>query len=80
MHLQPIVPLNIETIRAHEWCGNAHSDAAAFASIQEFVRSNAPLAERAAAVRIMAHRGMGLEGEDAGDDLSDEELLAEMNT
>lgn len=77
-HLQPITPLTIETIYAHQWCGNAWSDGPAFNSIVEFVAdASRPIIERAGALRTMARKGMGLTGDDAGDNLTDFELVIE---
>lgn len=77
-HLKPIEPLTIETIRTWEWCGNAHSDGPAFASIDKFVLDTTkPVADRGEAIRIMGKEGMGLKGEDAGDHMTDEQLVDE---
>jgi len=77
-HLQPITPLTIEAIYAHQWCGNAWSDGPAFASVAEFAADPArPTVERAGALRTMARNGMGLKGDDAGDNLTDAELVIE---
>lgn len=69
-----IIFKEIEAIRAHEFVGNAFSDGPAFNAICQFVDDDHTTAERAEALRIMARKGMGLSGEDAGDDLSDEDL------
>lgn len=80
-HLSPITPLTIEGIRAWLWCGNAWSDGPAFKSVDEFVRNDAhPLNERAEALRIMATKGMGLSGPEAGEDLEDKDLVLEYIT
>jgi len=77
-HLQPITPLTIEAIYAHEWVGNAWSDGPAFASVAGFASdSSRPTVERAGALRCMARNGMGLTGDDAGDGLTDAELVLE---
>ena len=66
----------IEAIRAHQFVGNAMSDAAAFDAIDAFARNRAhPLAVRAEALRIVMHKGMGLSGPDACDHWSDRELV-----
>jgi len=77
-HLQPITPLTIEAIYAHKWVGNAWSDGPAFNSIAEFAAdASRPTVERAGALRTMARKGMGLKGDDAGDNLMDSELVIE---
>lgn len=67
---------NIAEILAHEFVGNYHSDAEAFAAIDRFIlnRENA-LADRAAAIRHMMCAGMGLD--DYANTATDEELVAE---
>lgn len=77
-HLKPIEPLTIEAILAWEFVGNAHSDSAAFTSISEFAENPANSVEdRVKALRHMAHAGMGLTGQMAGDHLNDLEYLGE---
>lgn len=69
---------NIEAVRKYSWAGNAHSDHDAMTAIDAFVANDThSIADRAEALRIMGRDGMGLEGEDNGDDLTDEELVAE---
>lgn len=77
-HLKPITPLTIEAIRAHEWCGNHHSDAAAFASIDQFAADESqPMEHRAEALRISGLKGMGLSEEEALCHVPDALLVAE---
>lgn len=67
---------NIDQILAHQFVGNYHSDAEAFAAIDRFAlnRENT-LADRAAAIRHMMCAGMGLDEYCA--DSTDEQLVAE---
>lgn len=68
----------IQEIREHKFIGNAHRDNDAFTAICDFADDDClPIADRAEALRIMARKGMGLEGVDAGDDLDDMQLLME---
>jgi hypothetical protein len=68
----------IEAIRAHKFVGNAFSDMPAFFAICDFTDDvNHSVQDRVEALRIMARKGMGLSGEDAGDNLSDDVFLAE---
>lgn len=51
----------IAKIKAHQFVGNAMSDARAFADIDSFVRNNEnQIADRAEVLRIMFDKGMGL--------------------
>jgi len=76
-HLKSIHPLTIETIRAWEFCGNAHSDAAAFVSIDAFAANAANTdSDRAESLRVMVIKGMGFEPHLAGPD-DDAALIAE---
>ncbi len=66
----------ISAIRTHQFVGNAHSDSLAFDAIDRYAADvDHTISERAEALRIMAHKGMGLEGEQAGDNLTDEQLV-----
>lgn len=67
----------IASIRALTWVGAHHLDSPNFRLIGEFASNPAhSVQERAEALRIQAHVGMGLRGEDACDHLPDEELVA----
>lgn len=69
---------SITAIRAHSFVGVHAFDSKAFASICRFVEDSAnPISERAEALRIMATKGMGLTGHDAGEGTPDEDLVAE---
>ena len=49
----------IEEIAAHQFAGNAYCDMDAFTAIEQFVKSDASLADKAESLRIMSDRGMG---------------------
>ena len=67
-----------EAIMAHQYVGNFYSDSAQMDLVDKFAADNTqPIAHRADVLRHMAREGMGLTGPEAGDDLSDEELLLE---
>lgn len=51
----------ITEVRAHKWVGNHHDDSTAFRAVEAFVRSDAPLAERAEAIRVSSLKGMGIQ-------------------
>lgn len=68
----------ISAIRAHQFVGNAHSDSLVFDAIDMFAADeNNSVPERAEALRIMAKKGMGLEGNEAGDNVNDWALVQE---
>lgn len=68
----------IEEIKEHAFAGNAYSDHDAFEAICDFADDlNHSVPDRAEALRIMARKGMGLTGVQAGEHLSDEAFLEE---
>lgn len=70
--------VNYEAIIAHNFIGNHHADSAAFGMVEKFAaNAGNPLGQRAAVLRHQYHAGMGLVGSEAGDDLSDEQLVYE---
>lgn len=65
-------------IQQHEFVGNYYGDQDAFDAIEAFARDESKsVFERASALRVMYRTGMGLDGVDGGDLLSDADLLAE---
>lgn len=67
---------SLSSIRAIQWVGNHHSDSQSFRRVDRFVQdSSHSVADRAAALRIMARDGMGLTGDDAGDGVPDDVLV-----
>ena len=70
--------VTIQTIRNMVFVGNFHSDQRAFGQIGRFAEDKTePLEHRAEALRIMSRKGMGLTGTEAGDHLSDAELVVQ---
>ena len=68
----------IEAIMAHQFVGNHASDSDAFQEIHRFVDNEAnPINQRAKALRHICHAGMGLQGEEAYNHLSDAEIVLE---
>ena len=67
----------ISQITAHQFSGNFLQDSEAFDAISDFVKDTNSIADSSAAIRHMYKEGMGLEGEEACDNLTDEELLAD---
>lgn len=66
---------NIAQIRDHQFAGNYHSDAQAFAAIDDFVQNTShTIQNRAEALRIMSDKGMGC-GRD--EQHSDQYIIAE---
>jgi hypothetical protein len=62
---------------AHTFVGNYHADHKTTAQIDAFAANPAhPVAERAAVLRHLYHAALGLEGFAAGDNETDEELVA----
>ena len=69
---------DIGAIKAHEFVGNAHSDMPAFMGIYAFIENKSnSVPDRANALRHMAVDGMGFDGADAGDGISDESYVEE---
>lgn len=69
--------ITLKQIKAFEWAGNHHHDSGRFKLIQGFVEDTTnAISDRAAAIRISATEGMGLTGADAGEGLTDEQLIA----
>lgn len=67
--------LTLDAIKAHEFVGNHHADAAALSAVEAFALNDTnPLAERAEALRVMADKGLGL---GRLEDLDDAALLAQ---
>ena len=78
MSTQPVSANTYEAIIAHKYVGNFHSDANQMSLVSCFAaRSSNPLPQRAAVIRHMAKEGMGLTGQQAGDNLTDLELVLE---
>lgn len=65
--------MNLQAILAMPVAGNFSDDAPIFDAVESFVRSDAPVADRAAAVRHLSSVVMGL----PVDDVSDADLLAD---
>lgn len=67
----------IGEILDHKFVGNHFSDAAAFDAIDDFVECKAnSITDRAAAIRHMYVVGMGLKGEEACSQMSDEGIVS----
>lgn len=65
-------------VRAHQFAGNHHSDHPAFAAIETFAQDTShSMSDRAEALRIMGRDGMGLDPQSNGEEISDEQLIAE---
>lgn len=70
--------LTIEQIREMTFYGKYYLVRADFDKINEFAANDAnPISHRAEALRHLYKAGMGLENEEAGDDLDDMELVEE---
>lgn len=70
------IMVTIEQIRNMPFYGNFFQDGAGFAKIEEFAASDTnPVSHRAEALRRMYKDGMGLEGIEACDHFSDNELV-----
>jgi len=70
--------MTLDQILAHPIGGDASTDAQLMREIEAFVRSiSTSVDDKATAIRHLAHRVMGLEGHDAGDDLPDSILIAQ---
>lgn len=67
-----------EAILAHKYVGNFYADSKQMGVVSAFAANTAnPLAHRADVLRHMAREGMGLEGEQAGNNLTDLALVLE---
>lgn len=77
--ISPVTFNSLQDVRNHQWVGNAWSDSAAFAAIDEFALNDKfPLADRAEAIRLAAKNGMGLDDEQSGYGVEDQTLINQL--